>query len=230
MRKLVVSSAFVVAASLAASASAGFLGFNVIHITNSDGHIISQVIGRWDLAEGPAVLLNVFNWNYTGGIGTTGTGSGNFWHNDLLNGSTNSQVLGTWSPQLAGDPTKDSFVTIGGGPGFGNSTSADPGWGPSGFNQAGIPEGSVAGWFNSNPPNLQGAADYSGGGGIGEVFIGQWVTDAGKTWNINVTVGFNHGLGTPTSFDDGSFIIGVPAPGALALLGLAGLAGRRRRT
>ena len=37
---------------------------------------------------------------------------------------------------------------------------------------------------------------------------------------------FNEGIGTPGQQD--SFTI-VPAPGALALLGLAGLAGRRRR-
>jgi hypothetical protein len=217
----------VAAASLAAGASAGFLGFHVTHITNSDGRTVTFVNGQWDLREGPAVLLNVFNWNYTGGIGTTGTGSGNFWHNDLFNGSVNSDSNGTWSPQLAGDITKDSYVTIGGTAGFANSTSADPGWGPAGFNQPGIPEGGVTGWFNSNPPNLQGLADYFEG--IGETFIGQFVTDPGKTWDITVTVGFNHGLGTPTSFADGGFTIGIPAPGALALLGLAGLAGRRRR-
>jgi uncharacterized protein (TIGR03382 family) len=36
--------------------------------------------------------------------------------------------------------------------------------------------------------------------------------------------------GTSTAlFGNGSFQIGVPAPGAMALLGLAGLTGRRRR-
>jgi uncharacterized protein (TIGR03382 family) len=36
--------------------------------------------------------------------------------------------------------------------------------------------------------------------------------------------------GTSTAlFGNGSFEIGIPAPGAMALLGLAGLTGRRRR-
>jgi hypothetical protein len=206
---------FVAAASLAAGASAAFTGFNTVNIINSDGNVISQVFAQWE-GGAPNVLLNVFNWQYLGGIGTTGTaGAGNFFHNDLAGGS--------WAPQFVSDVTKDSYVTIGGVSGFANSTSADPGWGAPGFNQPGIPEGGVAGWFNSNPPNLQGLED------AGEVFIGQFVVENGKTWDISVSVGFNHGLGTPTEFADGGFTIGIPAPGALALLGLAGLAGRRRR-
>jgi MYXO-CTERM domain-containing protein len=57
---------------------------------------------------------------------------------------------------------------------------------------------------------LGGAADYAG------TFSGllQGKTAGGDTWQENVN-GFEYG--------------GIPAPGALALLGLAGLAGRRRR-
>jgi MYXO-CTERM domain-containing protein len=42
-----------------------------------------------------------------------------------------------------------------------------------------------------------------------------------------ITIGYNQGLGTSAQFATSSFA--VPAPGAVALLGLAGLAGRRRR-
>jgi hypothetical protein len=48
---------------------------------------------------------------------------------------------------------------------------------------------------------------------------------------MTLTVGYNDGVpGTAVQFGTGTFDLGViPAPGAVALLGLAGLAGRRRR-
>ena len=44
-------------------------------------------------------------------------------------------------------------------------------------------------------------------------------------------VGYNNGIaGSAVQFGEGTFTLGaIPAPGAVALLGLAGLAGRRRR-
>ncbi len=69
---------------------------------------------------------------------------------------------GTWIPSLC-DPTTvavDSFVTIGGepGPAAGNTTSLDPAFG-DGTAQT-PPAG--AGWYNSNPGNLQGLTDSGG--------------------------------------------------------------------
>jgi hypothetical protein len=62
-----------------------------------------------------------------------------------------------------------------------------------------------------------------------DVRLGQFVVDAGAdggTWNLRI--GYNSGVaGAPVQF--GETIFSLPAPGALALLGLAGLAGRRRR-
>ena len=48
---------------------------------------------------------------------------------------------------------------------------------------------------------------------------------------LSLTVGYNDGVpGTAVQFGTNTFSLGaVPAPGAIALLGLAGLAGRRRR-
>jgi MYXO-CTERM domain-containing protein len=82
------------------------------------------------------------------------------------------------------------------------------------------------GWFNSNPPNLQGRVVG------GQVRLGQFVlntTDAPVT--LFLKVGYNSGVvGAPVEFGQGTFVLGaVPAPGAIALLGLAGLTGRRRR-
>jgi uncharacterized protein (TIGR03382 family) len=46
---------------------------------------------------------------------------------------------------------------------------------------------------------------------------------------FNLTSGFKIANTTTALFGFGSYVIGVPAPGAVALLALAGLAARRRR-
>jgi hypothetical protein len=60
------------------------------------------------------------------------------------------------------------------------------------------------------------------------VRLGQFVIDRdanGGTWNLKI--GYTDGVSTQVQFAENQFQL--PAPGALALLGLAGLAGRRRR-
>ena len=123
----------------------------------------------------------------------------------------------------------DSFVTIGGfsfmdpeqAPGAGSGTGLDPNFGG---NTAAYP-GALAGWYNGNPPSLNGQ--------VGETVVGLGVLVGrfsyagdfdlmGSTFEVT----WNQGLGTPGQ--QAGFTV-VPAPGALALLGLAGLAGRRRR-
>ncbi|MFO0826942.1 MAG: hypothetical protein U0572_02245 [Phycisphaerales bacterium] len=199
------------AAALAVSglASASFVGFEVDHST-SGGLEVYKVYAKFSSAND--VVLNAF--------GTTNLAASNFNDADFVGGS--------WSPQFTqpGQEAVDSYVTIGGVPGFGNSTNADPGWGGAGFNQPGIPNG--AGWFNSNPPNLQGKV-----GADNRTLLAQFVYLAGTgglpQYTSALQVGYNQGLGTATVFGGGEFTIGVPGPGAVALLGLAGLAGRRRR-
>jgi MYXO-CTERM domain-containing protein len=65
------------------------------------------------------------------------------------------------------------------------------------------------------------------------VRIGQFVLSASDTAlrTFSLEIGYNSGIaGAPVQFGIGTFDLGaVPAPGAVALLGLAGLAGRRRR-
>ena len=211
---------FVAAACVAATASAEFTGFSTVNTTQGDGKVISSVYACFN--GGSDTLLNVFQIAYTGGVGTSGFGAGNFWHADFTNGVAYSQAAGSWNAQLTpGFGNADSFLTIGGGAGFLNSTSGDPAFGLTGYNEPGLVTG--AGWFNTNPTNLQGQNL------LGKTLIGQFVVDAGKGWFVFAKVGYNAGLGTPTVFGENTFTIGVPAPGAVALLGLAGLAGRRRR-
>ncbi|MDI9410260.1 MAG: hypothetical protein QM519_01855, partial [Bacteroidia bacterium] len=91
-----------------------------------------------------------------------------------------------------------------------------------------IPNG--AGWFDATP----GTANLIGAGGAsGYRMLIMQVCRTGddanyfSTHTLQVSYKVN---GTSTAlFGSGGFTVGVPAPGAVALLGLAGLAGRRRR-
>ena len=130
----------------------------------------------------------------------------------------------------------DSFVTIGGmaqdtllpeqAPGAGAGTGLDPNFGG---NTAAAP-GALAGWYNGSPPNLNGqvgqVAQPDASFGLG-VMVGRFATlDAADLVGTTLEVTWNQGLGT--GGQQASFTV-TPAPGAVALLGLAGLAGRRRR-
>lgn len=81
------------------------------------------------------------------------------------------------------------------------------------------------GWFDSDPTSADGAGGF--------VLIAQFtvadVVGPGVAGDIEFggTVSYNPGGGPPSSSE--LFFVSTPAPGALALLGLAGLAGTRRR-
>ncbi len=206
-------------------ASATFTNYSTVR-TESGSLVKYELYGNF---SGPTdTVLNAFHISLiSGGV--------MFQHSDALNGGVDSTVAGTWNPQFVLVPgAMDSYVCIGGGEGFasGNSTAADPDWGAAGFNTAQMPYGngetSGPGWFNQNPPNLQGRVNASG-----QVKLGQFVialADDETVTTIRLKLGYNDGIpGSGVQFADANFTLGVPAPGAIALLGLAGLAGRRRR-
>ena len=210
------------ALAVVGSANANFTGYSVSSTTNGTYNMY-QVFGNFDGATD--TVLNAFQIHAIVGSSLAG-----FVHNDALTSGAPSTVSGTWNPQFVLAPGAfDSYVCIGGGTGFssGNSTNGDPGWGTSGLNQPGIPDGTtagVAGWFNSNPPNLQGRVVS------GQVLLASMVLAVGDTTGRTffMKVGYNSGVaGAPVQFGEGLFTL--PTPGAGALLGLAGLAGRRRR-
>ena len=220
--KFMVSAA--IAAAVSSMASATFTGYTVT--TTAAGSLnVYQVFGNFNGATD--TVLNAFQIHNTDGSGLI-TG---FHHNDAITGGVDSTVAGTWNPQFTVSPVAvDSFVCIGGSTGFtsGNSTNGDPGFGVAGVNQVNIPDSpsvGVAGWFNSNPPNLQGRV-----GAPGTMLLGQFVLSNTAYMNLFMKVGYNDGIaGSAVQFGEGTFNLGVPAPGAIALLGLAGLTGRRRR-
>ncbi len=154
------------------------------------------------------VYLNALKHNVTAGD------MSGVLHNDFGGGS--------WNPTLTLLPDQvanDSFVTISGLTGVAASTNLDPSFGTG----AGSAIPTNAGWFNANPGTniVVGAA--------GRVMIMQVALAAGNAgYTASLEVGYKESASATTPlFGSGSYTI--PAPGALALLGAAGLMGRRRR-
>jgi hypothetical protein len=221
-------------AALTTTASADFLGF--------DGDV-SQ-IGDFTVIKMNAVFsndtditLNLFEME------VSTEDNGGFNQSDVQIGAG-----GTWSPNASldipgfSDSAIDSFATIGyavgsGSPGAATNGSAlDPSWlEASGGLGAYVPSG--AGWYNGNPTNQQTGSAYQGGwdniSGYA-VSVGQFVFETSRMsndgdYNFFVFDG-QIGYGNPeVQFGGDVFTYGVPAPGALALLGLGGMASRRRR-
>lgn len=157
----------------------------------------------------------------------------------------------SWLPSAsAASSAWDSFVTIGarsqsdaaanidGDPMFVNKSTADAAVLAGGYNSGGAYVG--AGWYTANPT---GSHVFAGTYADKRIMLGRFsvdVTDLDASdvltlrFKGNVTMkvnGLSAGAGTTSqpSFDK-TFTYGfVPAPGAAALLGLAGLVVRRRR-
>jgi len=195
----------------------GFLGYSGEISSYQDFTVIDMYA---EFSSDDYVVLNVFNATIT-----LSDGSG-FNHNDLADPQG-----GSWKPSFsfdipgAYDSMADSYVTIGYGVGADaalNQTALDPGFGEG--NGGLIPEG-TAGWFNLTPDNPQFAVD-------GRVKIGHFVFEmeltGSQVFSFGGEIGFNSGPGTDIGFGNDLFV--TPAPGALALIGIGGLAARRRRS
>jgi hypothetical protein len=237
--------AFVFIASAVAiattSADAGVIGYSSFARTASNGNTVIDVFAVMSNASDR--LLNVYNANLT----TTQGGS-------TL--STYVQQAGTatrgWKPDATTSTRTndvDSFMTIGvdGGAPYEGQYYASAGTGADGnfTNWSSLaPTVPVnAGWFLS-PPTLPDnvAESMAGMTGIrvnsnaaaGNSNLGVWCAhfviapgNVGERW-WNATAASKDGLTGATITNTGTMNM-VPAPGALALLGVAGFASRRRR-
>ena len=223
--------ALALAAAVSNVASASFVDFYTTSVTTSSNGITVDVYTLWARFDGATdTVLNAFNFNR---IDSNTTNI--FYHKD--NAENNDGVMmkefGTWAPQLTGSAENnrpfDSFLTIGGTSGAANTSAADPSWpaAGSGWNRPDVPNNLNVGWYNSNPPSLQGRVGV-GTNGVDSVRLGQFVVDAGSnggTWNLKIA--YNNASSSTVNFSQSTFTL--PAPGAIALVGLAGLVGRRRR-
>jgi len=142
-----------------------------------------------------------------------------------------SQPVGHWNASYTSAATgsasnlwKDSFVTVTGKTGASASTSLDPSFGSGVFNAASPNIPANAGWYTANP-----AVDILITGG--KIKVMQFALAHGDAgWTGKISVGYKlQGTTTALYAMNLTYSVGVPAPGALALLGLAGLVSRRRR-
>ena len=238
-------SAAIAGLAVSGIASAAFVNYSVVStaVTNSGQSLVRhELFANFNGATD--TVLNVFNFQASGGWAAHSSAAGGFWHKDNNSDSPGilSQSFGTWAPQLVGSATLnrpfDSFLLIGGTPAATNATTADPSWNAggnaAGWSMAQIPTGASPlyndlGWFNASPPNLQGRVGTAPNTAT-QVKLGQFMLSANdtafRTYTLRIAV--NNATVSAPVFSDGSFTL-VPAPGAIALLGLAGLTGRRRR-
>jgi len=225
-------------------ASAAFVGFNVVAtggVTNSGQNLTRyQVFAVFNGATD--TVLSASSFRYLSG--TSADGYAGFWHKDNNSSApgTLSQTYGTWAPQQIGSATLnrpfDSFLCIGSTFGATSTANADPSWNSggsgdhagssAGWNRPDLVNNLSIGWFNSSPPNLQGRVGVNNNSAT-EVLLGQFILSASDTAvrTYQLTVSWN--LQGVTTATNSTSTFTLPAPGALALLGLAGVAGRRRR-
>ena len=223
------------------AAHAAFVNYSVVATNVTSG---AQALTRYEVFAtfngATDTVLNCFNFQAQGGWGGHADAAAGFWHKDNLDSSNPgqlSQTSGSWAPTMTGSATAnrpfDSFLLIGGNPVAANTTTADPSWNggganPDGWNTAQIPLYNDLGWFNASPPNLQGRVGTAPNTAT-QVKLGQFILSqndsAFRTYTLRTA--YNTATVSTPVFADGSF--SLPAPGAIALLGLAGLAGRRRR-
>ena len=217
--------------SAGTAASADFQSFEG-NINEVGDYTVISMYAVYDAAD---IALNVFNAQIVT------SDAGGFNQSDVQIGAG-----GTWAPNASldipgfSDSSIDSFATIGyavgsGSPGAATNGSAlDPTFlDATGGLGAYVPSG--AGWYNGNPTNNQVAQQQAGYDYA--VLVGQFsfltsrVTAAGAE-NFFI---FDAEMGSKTAsgevfFGGDAFIWNeIPAPGALALLGLGGLVARRRR-
>jgi hypothetical protein len=210
-------------ALISSSATAGFTGWTVERATTAGGNIQYKVYGNFDASN--FVALNVYNFATVSGAPM------NARHQDTFLNPDESQSQ-TWNPTFNGAlavRNEDSFVAISNVNAASTSfTALDPSFNPSDASY--IPTN--AGWYDSDLSTAN--AITAGGTDGGYRMMVLQIVRAGGVEDLlstfSMVFGYKVSNTTTALAGSGSFTIGiVPAPGALALLGLAGLTGRRRR-
>jgi len=238
----VLGATVLIASSASAQSAPQWSGFSVVRTLTAAGNTQYKIYGNWNANN--IVMLNALDFGVNNGSPAQ-FGTMNARHQD--NGvDENEDPLGTWNPNLNGTTTardNDSWVTASGfSTVAGNDTTLDPSFSyPAGnTDRSFIPL--AAGWFDATPGTVNPVLAGSQGGHAGQNAVGgfqmlllQIVRTGNDATNgmgearFHLKTGFKLASTTQALFGSGSFLIGVPAPGALALLGLAGAFGRRRR-
>ena len=227
------------ASAVAASADAGFLGFAAFSRVAGNGNRVIDVVAVVSNANDR--LLNVYNSTITNNAGAGGA-------------SFFIQQAGTatrgWKPDAASSNRSnivDSFFTIGGIFDYGDyyasgATGADGNF-TTGWTTLGNTVPALAGWFISPPTladnvaeslsNFTGERINNGSAASGSfgIWCGHLVMSGSTTSALwSATAAIKDGVTGQNSTGSAVQFQMIPAPGAIALVGLAGLAaGRRRR-
>ncbi len=205
---------------LTGSVQAGFLGIKVVSKPNEFGLLVCNVYAEFDrpgqdfFTKVAGTALAPLLVQVIGGT----------FYNHLFDGNTApSTALVAAFPSLA----YDSFVTI-------NAKVTSPAFPDATVQTPGLPQiaGSVfattvSGWAVTpiDPQNNPYNSDY-GGPGNGQSLFAQFATADGSAIQGTMLVG---GVSNGVSFQAIVSFYHVPGPGALWLLGAAGLLGSRRR-
>ncbi|MFM7807630.1 MAG: hypothetical protein ACKPEA_06825 [Planctomycetota bacterium] len=214
--------ATVVASTLASAASASFSGYSVERAATTGGNTRYSVYANFSASN--LVFLNTFSF-----LNAAGSNAMNARHQDFF---TAVGLVGTWTAGTsvsATDRGEDSWVTASGlATSSGWGTALDPGF-TAGGEVGDINNG--AGWYDATPstPNAIAVGGTQGGYRMLLAQIVRNGSDVDAMATFYMKSSFKVAGTTTALFGEGTFSIGVPAPGAMALLGLAGMAGRRRR-
>lgn len=207
-----------------AAASADVSGIEIDHLGNmgnGETYRVYALVGDGERVD--AVFGNSV------GPMSIGTAAGMSFYQNALGGNTSTGINSAFFP-LAPSLEWDSYVTIGAlysnGSPFGSNALLDIGIDFTSFNGGGSIETSNGSWFVT-------PVDAQGGEIGGRVLVAQFTVIGGSGDGYSDLVGsmsFQGKDANGNTFQNLNVeIVGIPAPGALALIGLAGLAGRRRR-
>jgi MYXO-CTERM domain-containing protein len=233
--------AVVGSASLVASADAGFLGFVASSRTVGAVTVIDVFAGVQNASD---KFLNVYNTASNGVFVQKAGNATKTWKPDTTNftstRSNSDDSFMTAGGTNFGDPAGDFYAS--------SNTNGDPNftgtsWTSTPVSAAATTIPALAGWYTGDPTSADNNAEslaglvgrVNGTGGAGANF-GIWCAHLVLTGNKVIGTDFTFsafasikdGVSGAVSQSSSSFAA-IPAPGALALLGLAGFAARRRR-
>ena len=229
------------ASAVVASADAGFLGF-VASTRNVGAYTVIDIFAG--VSNASDKFLNVYNTASNGSFYQQAGLASKTWKPDAASFNSTRDSI-------------DSFMTAGtySGAAYGGvyyastNTNGDPNftgtsWNGTPVSAAAATIPALAGWYTGDPTSvdnttesLAGLAGRTNGSGASTANFGIWCSHLVLSGN-NKVIGTDFTFSAFASIKDGisgavsqssSSFAAVPAPGALALVGLAGFAARRRR-